>query len=94
MNPLKSIIESVERYYKLLGPVFLTLLGLYAGIGAFIYYMYTFNVDHKISDSFPSQFEINLFFICALVTATLVLVIILFQTVSIHDKSNNNNMSA
>jgi hypothetical protein len=92
MNPITKIFESVEQWYRMLGPAFLTLAILLSGLGYFIYKMYTFNIGNKIVNSFPSQFAINLYFGFAITAGFLIVAIVIFQSVAFHQyqKTTNN----
>lgn len=78
---ITKFIEQIEVFHKLVGPVFLSFLGVFGGLGYFIYKMYSLNLKNKIEGNFPSQFDIYIFFICAMAAGMIMLVIIMLQTI-------------
>jgi TRAP-type C4-dicarboxylate transport system permease small subunit len=87
---LSKLVEFITQLYNIIGPAFLAMCLMFGGIGVFTYNMYTFNVERGITDSFPSQFQINLFFYVALITGMLMVIISFYQTIALMKRTQQN----
>ncbi|MED4749905.1 hypothetical protein [Brevibacillus choshinensis] len=90
---LKEQLETWRLLSRILGPAFAAMVCIYGGLGVFIYFMYTFNVEHNIVKSFPSQFMIYLFFIVVLLSGVVVMLISLYQAIALTGKNASTSSS-
>jgi hypothetical protein len=85
---MPNFVEHLEQYYRLLGPVFLSFVAIFIGLGYFILHMYELNLKNKVEDAFPAQIDIYIFFFSSLVAGIIMLAIILVQTIHKEKASN------
>ncbi|MGE7225800.1 hypothetical protein ACQKLN_31325 [Paenibacillus glucanolyticus] len=75
---------------KMLGPAYGALIAAFIGLGQFMLEMYKVNVANKIVNSFPSQFQISLYYMVFLFSAVVMMCVITYQTMAFKSDINQS----
>jgi hypothetical protein len=84
VDPVSKSLEILQQWYQILGPAFVFLAIVMPTTGKFLFDMYTFNVENKVENAFPSQTIIYIYFFWILITATIVTIMAIIQSIQFY----------
>jgi hypothetical protein len=94
VNPVSKFLEVLQQWYQVLGPAFIFLAIIMPTTGKFLFDMYTFNVKNKVENAFPSQTIMYIYFFWILITATIITIMTIIQSIQINKSKKETTTTA